>query len=63
MGVAPLWRFPFRLKDVAQTFQCLVDSVLRYMPFLFIYLNDILVASMSAGEHLMHLQLLFKRLS
>lgn len=40
-----------------------MDTVLRDLPFLFIYLDDILVASSSAGEHLSHLRVLFERLS
>ena len=55
--------FPFGLKGAAQTFQRLMDSVLRDMPFLFVDLDDILVASASADDHLMHLRQLFGRLS
>ena len=40
-----------------------MDSVLRDMSFLYVYLDDILVASKSAEEHLTHLQQLFERLS
>ncbi|KAJ8410605.1 hypothetical protein AAFF_G00195090 [Aldrovandia affinis] len=43
----------------AQAFQCLMDSVLRGVTFLFIYLDEILVTS----EHLSHLWILFDRLS
>lgn len=43
--------------------QRLMDSVLRDMPFLFIYLDDILVAGAKADEYLTHLRLLFQRLS
>uniref|UniRef100_A0AAV2KQ35 ribonuclease H n=1 Tax=Knipowitschia caucasica TaxID=637954 RepID=A0AAV2KQ35_KNICA len=42
--------------------QCLMDNVLRNLPFLFVYLDDILVASASAEVHLTHLRLLFERL-
>lgn len=38
-----------------------MDSVLRGMSFLFVYLDDILVASASAEEHLSHLRQLFER--
>ena len=54
---------PFGLKGAAQTFQRLMDSVLRGMPFLFTYLDDILVASDSALLHQGHLRQLFGRLS
>ncbi len=38
---------PFGLKGAAQTFQRLMDSVLRGKSSLFVYLDDILVASAS----------------
>ena len=61
-----LWEFlrmPFRLKNAAQSFQRLMDGVLRDVSFAFVYLDDILVASHSAKEHIQHLQQLFKLLS
>jgi len=54
---------PFGLKNAVQTFQRLMDSVLWDLPFLFVYLDDILVASTSKVEHLFHLRTLFERLS
>jgi len=54
---------PFGLKNAAQTFQRLMDSVLRDLPFVFVYLDDILVASTLVEEHLSHLRALFTRLS
>ncbi|KAL6490077.1 hypothetical protein MHYP_G00004220 [Metynnis hypsauchen] len=62
-GLFEFLRMPFGLKNAAQTFQRLMDSVLRDLPFLFVYLDDILVASVSRSEHLHHLRLLFERLS
>lgn len=62
-GLFEFLRMPFGLKNDAQTFQRLMDSVLRDMPFLFVYLDDILVASTSRAEHLTHLRQLFERLS
>ncbi|KAK3698485.1 hypothetical protein RRG08_053453 [Elysia crispata] len=40
-----------------------MDGVLRDVSFAFVYLDDILVASHSAKEHIQHLQQLFKLLS
>ena len=54
---------PFGLKGAAQTFQRLMDPVLRDMPFLFVYLDIILMASASADDRLTRLQQLFGRLS
>lgn len=61
-----LWEFlrmPFGLKNAAQTFQRLMDGILRDIPFTFVYLDDILVASRSPEEHHAHLQQLFQLLS
>jgi len=62
-GLFEFLRMPFGLKNAAQTFQRLMDSVLRDLPFLFVYLDDILVASTSKSQHLSHLRTLFERLN
>ena len=56
-------RMPFGLKNAAQSFQRLMDGILRDVPFAFVYLDDILVASHSPQEHHQHLQQLFTLLS
>lgn len=61
-GLFEFLRMPFGLKGVTQTFQRLMDSVLRDLLVAFVYLDDILVASTSADEHLFHLHQLFSRL-
>ena len=58
-----IFRMPFGLKNAAQTFQRLMDSVCQSLDFVFVYLDDILVASASHTEHRKHLFRLFKRLS
>lgn len=55
-------RMPFGLKNATQAFQRLMDKVGRGLDFVFIYLDDILVASRSEVEHLEHLLLFFQRL-
>ncbi|KAJ8401708.1 hypothetical protein AAFF_G00376790 [Aldrovandia affinis] len=40
-----------------------MDSVLRVLPFVYVYLDDILIASATEEEHLSHLRALFTRLS
>ncbi|KAJ8375597.1 hypothetical protein SKAU_G00061770 [Synaphobranchus kaupii] len=62
-GLFEFLRMPFGLKNAAQSFQRLMDSVLTDMSFVFVYLDDILVASSSEGEHLTHLRDLFTRLN
>ena len=54
---------PFGLKSAAQTFQRLMDTVLRDIPFSFVYLDDILVASRNAAEHKEHLRTIFHLLA
>ena len=60
-----LWEFvrtPFGLKNAAQAFQRLMDRVGGDLDFIFIYMDDILVASADKNEHYAHLQKLFDRL-
>ena len=61
-GLFEFVRMPFGLKNAAQAFQRLMDSALAGLDFLFVYLDDILVASRSEAEHTEHLRLLFDRL-
>ena len=53
---------PFGLKNAAQAFQRLMDMVCAGLDFVFVYLDDILIASESAAEHKEHLRILFHRL-
>ena len=60
-----LWEFlrtPFGLRNAGQTFQRLMDQVLQDLTFVFVYLDDILIASASPSEHLQHLRQVFERL-
>ena len=50
------------LKNAAQAFQRLMDSVCAGLEFVFVYLDDILVASESEEQHVKHLTALFDRL-
>ena len=61
-GLFEFLRMPFGLKNAAKTFQRLMDSVLQDLDFLFIYLDDILIASETREEHKQHLKILFDRL-
>jgi hypothetical protein len=45
----------FGLSNAAQTFQRLMDSLYRDFPFIFIYLDDMLIFSHSRSDHLSHL--------
>ena len=61
-----LWeytRMPFGLRNSAQTFQRLMDSVLSGLLFVLGYLDDVLIASKTKKEHLERLKILLGRLS
>jgi hypothetical protein len=47
---------PFGLRNAGMTFQCMMDEIFFYMPCVFVYLDDLLVASRSAAEHQAHLR-------
>lgn len=55
-------KMPFGLRNAAQTQQRLMDEVLRGLPFVFCYLDDVLVASRSVEEHRCHLMQVFERI-
>jgi transposase InsO family protein len=61
-GLYEYLRMPFGLKNAAQAFQRLMDTVGRGLDFIFIYLDDILVASRTKEQHKAHLITLFDRL-
>ena len=61
-GLYEFPRTPFGLKTAAQSFQRLMDEILADIPHVFVYLDDVLVASATPAEHLRDLERLFKRL-
>ena len=54
---------PFGLRNAAQTFQRLINEVLRGLPFTFAYIDDVLIASRGIKEHQDHLLHVFERLA
>lgn len=62
-GLFEFVKMPFGLRNAAQTFQRMMDSILGDLPFVYVYLDDILIASRSQCDHLSHLRTLFERLS
>lgn len=59
-----LFEFPFMsfgLRNAAQTFQRFIDEVLRGLDFCYSYIDDVLIASSSEEEHLVHLRTIFER--
>lgn len=61
-GLFEYVRMPFGLRNAAQTFQRFINEVTRGLPFVFAYLDDLLVASVSPEQHCDHLRLLFSKL-
>ena len=51
---------PMELRNYSETFERFVDSLLRKLPFVRCYLDDLLVISRSHEEHMEHLHELFK---
>jgi hypothetical protein len=62
-GLFEYIRMPFGLKNSAQSFQRLMDRVTQGLKRVFVYLDDILVASATEEEHVDDLRQLFTRLS
>ena len=62
-GLFEFVRMPFGLKNAAQAFQRLMDSVTNNLTGVFVYLDDVLVASESEQQHERDLRQLFAALS
>jgi hypothetical protein len=58
-GLFEFTRMSFGLRNAGMTFQQLMDSVLGTLPFAFVYLDDILVASPDPSSHRRHLEAVF----
>ena len=58
-GLYEFLRMPFGLKNSAQAFQRLMDSIFGNVPFVFVYLDDVLVASRNRQEHFEQLRQVF----
>ena len=56
-------RTPFGLKNAGQDFQRLMDSILGDIPRVYVYIDDILVASESPEQHMEDLKTVFKILA
>ncbi|GFQ96371.1 hypothetical protein TNCT_495331 [Trichonephila clavata] len=52
----------FGLRNAAQSFQRFLDSLFRDLPFCFVYIDDILIASRNLDKHISHLKEIFRSL-
>ena len=62
-GLYEFLRMPFGLKNSAQAFQRLMNKVLGGLPRVFVYLDDILVASRDLPQHIQDLHDVLQRLA
>ena len=61
-GLFEFLKMPFGLRNAAQTFQRYVDQALRGLDFVFVYIDDILIASENREQHLEHIEVVLERL-
>ena len=61
-GLFEFMQMPFGLKNAVQTFQRAMDQILQGLDFIFVYLDDVLVASKTMEQHRLHITILFDRL-
>lgn len=62
-GMFEFLRMPFGLRNAGQTFQRFMNSLFNGFDFVFVYIDDILIASPTKELHLEHLQRVFNRLA
>ncbi len=58
-GLFEFTRLPFGLRNAAQTFQRLIDQVLHGLEFVYVYIDDVLIASADQTQHQVHLRQVF----
>ncbi|XP_050093846.1 uncharacterized protein LOC126576581 [Anopheles aquasalis] len=61
-GLFEFTHMTFGLCNAAQTFQRLIDEVLQGLEYVFVYIDDIIVASPDHQVHKQHLRTVFERL-
>ncbi|GFW68247.1 hypothetical protein TNCV_1881271 [Trichonephila clavipes] len=61
-GLSEFPLMAFGLRNTAQSFQRFLDSIFRDLPYCFVYIDDILIASRNLDEHI-HLKEIFRRLT
>lgn len=61
-GMFEFTHMTFGLRNAGQTFQRLMDHILRDLKFAYAYLDDILIASKNLEEHKQHVKLVFEKL-
>ena len=49
-------RMPFGLKNAVQAFQRMMDRIMAGLPYVFVYLDDVLIPSQTKEDHKRHLE-------
>ena len=62
LGFFQFYKMPIGLSGAPASFQRLMDTILRDLPFVTTYLDDVLIHSPSIEEHESHLKVIFDRL-
>ncbi len=60
-GLFEFLKMPFGLRNAGQTFQRFIDSILRDLDFVFVNIDDVLVASETSADHIQHLDTVLSR--
>lgn len=61
-GLPEFLRMPFGIRNAGQTFQRLMEMVGAGLNFVFIYLDNVLVASLDEATHISHVREVFQRM-
>lgn len=62
-GLFEFTKMTFGLRNAAQTMQRLINNTLAELPYVFAYIDDLLIASSSFEEHLIHIENVLKKLA
>ena len=62
-GLFAFLRMPFGLRNASQTFQRMMNEIFSDLDFIFVYIDDLLIASHSHEEHLLHIRIILERLA
>ncbi|KAL1140022.1 hypothetical protein AAG570_006999 [Ranatra chinensis] len=62
-GLFEFTRMCFGLRNASQTFQRFMDAIFRDLPYVVVYIDDILVSSVDHTEHEVHLREVIRRLA
>ncbi|CAB0032873.1 unnamed protein product [Trichogramma brassicae] len=62
LGLFEFLYMPYGLRNASQTFQRYVNQALGDLPFIFVYIDDVLIASNSRQQHESHLKIVLDRL-